>query len=67
MSIIYIFDFKKKKIKTNILLDDYHNRPHYSVIKNFYKIKKIGRMAILKPKIKKIDKNLLNKYILDPR
>ena len=66
--LLFIFSIlKKKKIKTNILLDDYHNRPHYSVIKNFYKIKKIGRMAILKPKIKKLDKNLLNKYILDPR
>ena len=66
--LLFIFSIlKKKKIKTNILLDDFHNRPHYSVIKNFYKIKKIGRMAILKPKIKKLDKNLLNKYILDPR
>ena len=67
MFIIHIFDIKKKKIKTKILLDDYFNRPHYSVLENFYKIKKVGRMAFLKPKIKKLDKNLLNKYILDPR
>ena len=66
--LLFIFlILEKKKIKTKILLDDYFNRPHYSVLENFYKIKKVGRMAFLKPKIKKLDKNLLNKYILDPR
>lgn len=66
--LLFIFSIlKKKKFKTNIILDDYFNRPHYSVLKNFYRIKKVGRMAILKPKVKKFDKNLLNKYILDPR
>ena len=66
--LLFLFSIKKKKkVKTNILLDDYFDRPHYTVLKNFYKIKKIGRMAFLKPKIKKFDKNLLNKYILDPR
>ena len=56
----------KKKI--NILLDDYLLRKHYHILNKYYKIKSLGRMAILQPKRKDFKINyLLKKYLNDPR
>ena len=54
----------KKKII--ILLDDFIKRPHYEVLNNYFRIKIIGRMALLTPK-KVINKEVFKKYIFDPR
>jgi len=54
----------KKKII--ILLDDFIKRPHYKVLNNYFRIKLIGRMALLSPK-KIINKEVFKKYIFDPR
>ena len=57
----------KKKIKSTILIDDYEKRDHYKILKNFFYIKRVGRMAILNAKKKVIHPNILNNYILDSR
>ena len=57
----------KKKIKSTILIDDYKKRDHYKILKFFFYIKRVGRMAILDPKKKVIHSNIFNKYILDSR
>lgn len=53
--------------KVSILLDDYKKRKHYKIIRNFFYVKEIGRMAVLKTKKKKFNRNIYNKYLLDPR
>lgn len=50
-------NYKKKKFL--IILDDYKNRNHYSIINKFFYIKKIGRFAVIR-KRKEIN---INKYI----
>ena len=69
--------FLKKKNNFTIIIDDYFernkfkiNREHYSVLKEFFYIKKKGRFGIAN-KLKKRSKSFLNKkinqYLLDPR
>tara|TARA_B100000963_G_C22510834_1_gene618278 strand:+ start:257 stop:886 length:630 start_codon:yes stop_codon:yes gene_type:complete len=53
--------------KTVILLDDYSKRSHYRILKSFFLIKEVGRMAILKPKSKKNFRNHLINFLSDPR
>jgi len=61
-----LFDKLKKYKKIVIILDDYKSRTEYQYLKKFYKIKKIGRLGILKPK-KYIyfNKKLIEKYYLN--
>ena len=61
------FLIKKIKAKTTILLDDYEKREHYKILNKFFKIVKVGRMAILYPNYHNNKKNLLDKYIFDSR
>ena len=63
-----LLNFKEIIIKKKIiiLLDDFIKRPHYKVLNNFFRIKLIGRMALLTPK-KMINKEVFKKYISDPR
>ena len=61
-----LLKFKKIiKNKTKIILDDYKNREEYHILQEFFSIKKIGRLGILKAKknnnTNKV-KFLLNKY-----
>ena len=61
-SLHFLKHYKKlKKTKTCILLDDFVNRDCYKILRKFYKIKIIGRMAKLEPKPVKY--KILNKYI----
>jgi len=57
----------KKKIKSTILIDDYKKRDYYKILRNFFYIKEVGRMAILNSKKKIINPNILSDYILDSR
>ena len=57
----------KKKIKSTILIDDYKKRNYYKILRNFFYIKEVGRMAILNSKKKIINPNILSDYILDSR
>ncbi|MDB9739010.1 hypothetical protein OAB10_01760, partial [Candidatus Pelagibacter sp.] len=57
----------KKKIKTTIIIDDYKKRSYYKILKNFFYVNQVGRMAVLKAKKKLIHPNIFNKYILDSR
>ena len=61
------FLIKKFHAKTTILLDDYQKREHYKILNDFFKVKRIGRMAVLKIKKKNFNKNLIYKYIFDSR
>ena len=63
-----LLNFKEIIIKKKIviLLDDFIKRPHYKVLNNFFRIKLVGRMALLTPK-KMINKEVFKKYISDPR
>ena len=58
---------KKKRKKITILIDDYQKREHYKILKNFFYIKNVGRMASLNAKDILIDSELIKKYILDSR
>lgn len=58
---------KKKRKKITILIDDYKKRDYYKILKNFFYIKNVGRMALLNAKDISIDSKLIKKYILDPR
>ena len=49
-SLHFLKHYKKLKKKTCILLDDFVNRDCYKILRKFYKIKIIGRMAKLEPK-----------------
>ena len=50
-------NYKKKKFL--IILDDYKNRDHYSIINKFFYVKKLGRFAVIR-KRKEIN---INKYV----
>lgn len=60
-----------------IIFDDYFeprtskiNRDHYSILSEFFYIRKIGRFGVaskIKQKSKKFLKTKINKYLLDPR
>lgn len=57
-----------KKNNTKIVLDDYVNRIHYHDIKKYFYLKRYGRLALIRPKIKMFpDKNEFNKYLYDAR
>lgn len=57
----------KKKINIEIIIDDYLGREHYNILKNYFEVKKIGRMASLKVKKSKLDEKVFKQYLLDPR
>jgi len=57
----------RKDINFEIIIDDFFSRNHYSVLKNYFEIKKIGRMASLKVKNTKLDNKIFKHYLLDPR
>ena len=63
----FLLIMNKKKIKSTILIDDYKKRHHYKILKDFFYIKVVGRMAILDAKKKIIHPNIFNNYILDSR
>ena len=56
---------QKKSLKVLILLDDYEKRESYKILNKFFKIKSIGRMAVLKA-LKKgfLIKLLMNIYMI---
>ncbi len=58
---------QKKSLKVLILLDDYEKRESYKILNKFFKIKSIGRMAILKASKKRVSKKTFNEYLYDPR
>ena len=58
---------QKKSLKVLILLDDYEKRESYKVLNKFFKIKSIGRMAILKALKKRVSDKTFNEYLYDPR
>ena len=58
---------QKKSLKVLILLDDYEKRESYKILNKFFKIKSIGRMAILKPLKKRVSDKTFNEYLYDPR
>ena len=58
---------QKKSLKVLILLDDYEKRKSYKILNKFFKIKSIGRMAVLKALKKRVSDKTLNEYLYDPR
>ena len=58
---------QKKSLKVLILLDDYEKRESYKILNKFFKIKSIGRMAVLKALKKRVSDKTLNEYLYDPR
>ena len=58
---------QKKSLKVLILLDDYEKRESYKILNKFFKIKSIGRMAILKALKKRVSDKTFNEYLYDPR
>lgn len=64
-----LLNFKKNllKNKTKIILDDYFSREHYKILNLYFKIKKVGRFAILKPKNYKNFSKDFKHYLNDPR
>tara|TARA_B100001057_G_scaffold500744_1_gene617521 strand:+ start:3996 stop:4616 length:621 start_codon:yes stop_codon:yes gene_type:complete len=58
---------QKKSLKVLILLDDYEKRKSYRILNKFFKIRRIGRMAILKALKKKVSDKIYNEYLYDPR
>ena len=64
-----LLNFRKDLLrnKTKIILDDYFNREHYQILNLYFKIKKIGRFAVLIPKIHKNFRKDLKHYLNDPR
>lgn len=57
----------RKDINVEIIIDNFFSRNHYSVLKNYFEIKKIGRTASLKVKNTKLYKKIFKHYLLDPR
>ncbi len=57
----------KKKFNSIILLDDFHKRTYYYVLKEYFYLKIVGRMALLLRQKKKFDKRVFNHYLNDPR
>ena len=72
LCMLYIFKFLKKKkvFGTCIILDDFKDREHYQIIKNFFKVRLIGRLGICYAKknfsITQANR-LIKKYSQDPR
>ena len=58
---------QKKSLKVLILLDDYEKRESYKILNKFFKIKSIGRMAVLKALKKRVSDKTFNEYLYDPR
>tara|TARA_A100001015_G_C14760782_1_gene621340 strand:+ start:97 stop:717 length:621 start_codon:yes stop_codon:yes gene_type:complete len=58
---------QKKSLKVLIILDDYEKRKSYRILNKFFKIRRIGRMAILKALKKKVSDKIYNEYLYDPR
>ena len=58
---------QKKSLKVLILLDDYEKRESYKILNNFFKVRRIGRMAILSALKKKVSDKIYNEYLYDPR
>ena len=58
---------QKKSLKVLILLDDYEKRESYKILNKFFKVKSIGRMAILKALKRKVSDKTFNEYLNDPR
>lgn len=55
---------------TQILLDDYAERPHYQVVEQFADLEMAGRMAILRPRrlVDRIQvRRMVKQYCADPR
>ena len=57
----------KKNFNTIILLDDFKKRSYYHMLKKYFYIKMIGRIALLLRPKKKFDKGVFNYYLNDPR
>ena len=58
---------QKKSLKVLILLDDYEKRESYKILNKFFKVRRIGRMAILSALKKKVSDKIYNEYLYDPR
>ena len=58
---------QKKSLKVLIFLDDYEKRESYKILNKFFKIKSIGRMAVLKALKKRVSDKTFNEYLYDPR
>jgi len=55
---------------TQILVDDYADRPHYQVVERFADFEMVGRMAVLRPRrlLDRIQvRRLVRQYCADPR
>jgi hypothetical protein len=56
--------------ETQILLDDYIDRPHYTVVEQYADVELVGRMAVLRPR-RLVDRigvrRLVRQYCADPR
>jgi hypothetical protein len=55
---------------TQILLDDYAERPHYQVVERFADLEMAGRMAVLRPRrlIDRIQvRRMVRQFCADPR
>jgi len=59
--------FINKKDMPLIIFDDYLNRDYYHVIENFFKIRMVGRFAVLEELIQNDTRHLISKYTLDAR
>ena len=59
--------FINKKDMPLIIFDDYLNRDYYHVVENFFKIRMIGRFAVLEELIQNDTRHLISKYTLDAR
>ena len=59
--------FNKKNFNPIILLDDFKKRSYYYVLKKYFYLKMVGRMALLLRPKKKFDKGIFNYYLNDPR
>mgnify|MGYP001220678703 FL=1 len=57
----------KKNFNSIILLDDFHKRTYYYVLKEYFYLKMVGRMALLLRQKKKFDKRVFNHYLNDSR
>ncbi len=58
---------KKNKAKATILLDDYEKRESYKILNKLFRVKKVGRMALLEKKKKNFSNITIDKYIFDSR
>ena len=57
----------KEQLDIIVLIDDFKNRDHYKILYEYFSIKLIGRMALLKSSKKKFDQVVFEKYLLDCR